>query len=249
MMRDDKLVRVAIRSKQTIERVVWVYGAILESAAELDDEGRYDLAADEAAYFLRADEADVGAIISALEAANRLDGDRVVNWGVRQFASDKSKDRQAAYRQRQKEAKEETGRNHSGSPEGHSDAVTTASSRHDDAPETETETETEEKQLTVVSCKKADARGTRLPDDWEPKPLTGKTAEMVAPWPAGMIERELSKFRDHFLKTPGVRGRSLDWDASYRNWLRNADERKPRLVHERSDNPLGDAVSRILRTG
>jgi hypothetical protein len=57
MMRDDKLVRVAIRSKQTIERVVWVYGAILESAAELDDEGRYDLAADEAAYFLRADEA------------------------------------------------------------------------------------------------------------------------------------------------------------------------------------------------
>jgi hypothetical protein len=26
MMRDDKLVRVAIRSGQTIERVVWVYG-------------------------------------------------------------------------------------------------------------------------------------------------------------------------------------------------------------------------------
>jgi hypothetical protein len=95
MMRDDKLVRVAIRSGQTIERVVWVYGAVLESAAELDDDGRYDLAADETAYFLRADEADVRAILTTLEAAGRLDRDRVVNWGQRQFASDKSKDRQA----------------------------------------------------------------------------------------------------------------------------------------------------------
>jgi hypothetical protein len=63
MMRDDKLVRVAIRSKQTIERVVWVYGAILESAAEIDD-GDMILDAAEIAYFLRADEADVAAVVA-----------------------------------------------------------------------------------------------------------------------------------------------------------------------------------------
>jgi uncharacterized protein YdaU (DUF1376 family) len=85
-----------------------------------------------------------------------------------------------------------------------------------------------EKAEAIASSKKADPRGTRLPDDWKPKPLTDKTAEMVAVWPAGMIERELAKFRDHYRKTPGTRGKSLDWDASYRNWLRIADERKPR---------------------
>lgn len=92
----------------------------------------------------------------------------------------------------------------------------------------------EEKSEAKASSKNGDKAGTRLPERWEPKPLIGKTAEMVAAWPAGMIERELAKFKDHWLKTPGARGRSLDWDASYRNWLRNADERKPRQ-YERSD--------------
>jgi hypothetical protein len=40
MMRDDKLVRVAIRSGQAIERVCWIWGAILESAAEIDNGGK-----------------------------------------------------------------------------------------------------------------------------------------------------------------------------------------------------------------
>lgn len=92
-----------------------------------------------------------------------------------------------------------------------------------------------EKAEAIASGKKVDPRGERLPDDWAPKPLTGKTAEMVAVWPAGMIERELAKFRDHYRKTPGARGRSLDWDASYRNWLRIADERRP-TAHGRTDS-------------
>ncbi len=102
----------------------------------------------------------------------------------------------------------------------------------------------EEKPEPKGSVKKADL-GTRLPLDWEPKPLVGKTAEMVAVWPAGMIERELAKFKDHWLKTPGARGRSLDWDASYRNWLRTADERKPR--NERPDKaPIAEAYNRVF---
>jgi uncharacterized protein YdaU (DUF1376 family) len=72
--------------------------------------------------------------------------------------------------------------------------------------------------------KKPDPRGFRLPDDWEPRPLTGQTAAMVAAWPPGMLERQLAQFRDHYRKTPGAKGRSLDWDASLRTWLRNADD-------------------------
>ncbi len=53
MMRDDKLVRVSIKSKQSVERVCWVWCAILESAAEIDDSGRYEIEHEEIARFLR----------------------------------------------------------------------------------------------------------------------------------------------------------------------------------------------------
>lgn len=140
MMRDDKLVRVAIRSKQTVERVVWVWGAILESAAEIDEDGRYDFDTAEAAYFLRADEGDLVAILDALSEQGRISQDRVVKWGDRQFTSDRSADRQRRYRERKKAvshgdngAEPVTG--------GEGDGGVTSLSRHGDAPETETETE------------------------------------------------------------------------------------------------------------
>jgi len=103
MMRDEKLVRVAVRSGQPIERVLWVWGAILESAAEINDNGRYDFEAAEAAYFLRASEADILAIETGLADAGHLDAGRVVKWGDRQYQSDKSATRQAAYRERKRQ--------------------------------------------------------------------------------------------------------------------------------------------------
>lgn len=101
MMRDEKLVRVAVRSKQPVERVVWVWGAILESAAEINDAGRYEFDAGEAAYFLRCDESELLDIHAALIALGRISDSVVERWGDRQFDSDKSKDRQKRYRERQ----------------------------------------------------------------------------------------------------------------------------------------------------
>lgn len=140
MMRDDKLVRVAIKSKQPVERVLWVWGAILESAAEIDDGGRFDFDAEEAAYFLRADIDDVLAVANALEGAGRLDGCFVVKWGDRQFQSDRSAERQRRYRERQKNS-DSDGKQKDKSR--NADDRVTSPSRHGDAPETETETETE----------------------------------------------------------------------------------------------------------
>jgi hypothetical protein len=105
----------------------------------------------------------------------------------------------------------------------------------------------EEKPKPSGLVKKSD-RGTRLPDDWEPLPLAGKAAEMVAAWQPGQLERELAKFKNYW-PSKGANAARTDWQRTWVNWLIAADERKPRLVHERSDNPLGDAVSRILRTG
>ena len=103
MMRDDKLVRVAIRSKQPIERVVWIWGAILESASEIDDAGKYDLDAAEVSYFLRADEADVVGVLRELEVAGRTAEGCVVKWSNRQFQSDRSAERVARHRAKKRE--------------------------------------------------------------------------------------------------------------------------------------------------
>src|ERR1035437_4506737 len=97
LSRDEKLVRVAIKSKQTIERVVWVWGAILESAAEVNDNGRYDFDIGEASYFLRSDENDVGGIVDALENLGRIHEGYVIHWSDRQFQSDTSAERQKRY--------------------------------------------------------------------------------------------------------------------------------------------------------
>lgn len=134
MARDDKLVSAAIRSKQTVERVVWVWAAILESAAEIDDGGRFELDAAEVAYFLRADEADIERIVSVLGELGRIHAGSVAKWGDRQFQSDRSAERQKRYRD--KRASRDGDDNKTPS-----DGGVTVSSRHGDAPDTETETE------------------------------------------------------------------------------------------------------------
>lgn len=106
MMRDEKLVRAALHSKQPVERVVWVWGAILESASEVNDAGRFDFDAGEAAYFLRVDESDIGDILSALGTLGRISDGAVVHWSDRQFESDTSRDRQKRYRERLKSSRD-----------------------------------------------------------------------------------------------------------------------------------------------
>jgi hypothetical protein len=211
MARDDKLVRIAIRTKQTIERVVWVWSAILESAAERDDSGTYEIDTAEIAYFLRADEPDVQSIVRALADANHLDSAVVVKWGSRQFQSDRSAERQARYRERKKTEIPETG------PDQLSrDGQVTSPSRHRDAPETETYTDTELEKKKV-------RRATRIPDGFKPD-LEWAVNLGLTP---SQASSEASKFRDYWVGK-GANATKTDWPATWRNWVRTAAERLPR---------------------
>lgn len=138
MMRDEKLVAVAIRAKQPVHLVVWVWGAILESAAERDDAGLYEIDAAEVAYFLRTDEDDICAVLDALAHAGRVAESRVVKWGDRQYQSDKSAERQARYRDKRRAS-------NSGSDDQQASGDVTPPSpdRHVTLQETDTELETE----------------------------------------------------------------------------------------------------------
>jgi hypothetical protein len=160
MMRDDKLVRIAIRTKQPIERIVWIWGAVLESAAEIDDAGRYDVDAAEVAYFLRTDEADICAVLAAFADAGHVAGDHVVKWGDRQFISDRSNTRVAAHRERKRA--EKAGGNDL-PPTGNGDV--TLQERDRNAPETETELE---KERTPPTPRAGGRSGKHLlPKDWQ----------------------------------------------------------------------------------
>ena len=221
MMRDEKLVRVAVRAKQPVERVVWVWGAILESAAEINDGGRYEFDAGEAAYFLRCDDDELVRIVSGLEDSGRVSGSVVVRWSDRQFDSDSAKERQRRYRERRKAGSDVLERNDNMGEA--SQSVTrdvTVTSRDGAVTLQETDTETYQKEEPTGSSKK---RGARLPEDFFP--------DMTAAAEAGLskaeAEREALKFRDYWISQPGQKGVKLDWPATWRNWCRNAAERRP----------------------
>ena len=91
-------------------------------------------------------------------------------------------------------------------------------------------------------------KGDRISDDFEPR-ITGKTAEMVERWPPGRLDRAVAQFRDHYAKTGGDRGLSLDWQASLRTWLRNEDDRiqsNPRSQRHGTDPGIGRTTAAAL---
>lgn len=174
LVRDEKLVRAAIRSKQTVERVVWVWGAILESAAEVNDGGRYELDQGEVAYFLRCDETDVVGVVNALEALGRLHAGSVVQWAERQFESDTSRERQKRYRERKKRAMEGEGDVTAPSPDGE---VTLQ----------ETETETEKKDSLSETSSDAPPKPRKKQADY---PALFEAAWRDYPTDANMSKKE-----------------------------------------------------------
>lgn len=83
----------------------------------------------------------------------------------------------------------------------------------------DTDTDTEKKTPNGVSAKRA----CRLPEEWIPDQVFGKSEGLTA----DEIAREGEKFRDYWRGQPGQRGVKVDWQATWKNWVRKAvDDRK-----------------------
>lgn len=88
-----------------------------------------------------------------------------------------------------------------------------------------------------------DKRGCRLPEDWTPSPATlAWAAEQL---PAVDPASALDEFRDYWRAVPGAKGRKLDWDATFRNRLRELAER--RAGHAGSGKHRESLVERAQR--
>jgi hypothetical protein len=61
----------------------------------------------------------------------------------------------------------------------------------------------------------------RIPDDY--RPSDGLVAWVRAHCP-DVPASEHDRFIDHWRSTPGAKGRKLDWDATWRNWMRRAQD-------------------------
>lgn len=71
-----------------------------------------------------------------------------------------------------------------------------------------------------------DQRGARLPADWSLSPELRDWSISEARAPPADVEAEVEKFRDHWKSASGQNAKKLDWDAAWRNWLRNSKEFK-----------------------
>jgi hypothetical protein len=148
-----------------------------------------------AAFALRLPEKKAWKIIKLFLHIGLLDitesGLKPHNWAIRQYKSDTSNDRVRRHRER------------AGNAAGN---VTVT------PPETDTDTDTERR------SKKNTARGSRLPHGWTPD-------DSLFAWAANLrrdlsIENSVDSFRDYWTAQPGQRGVKLDWNATFRNWIR-----------------------------
>ena len=90
---------------------------------------------------------------------------------------------------------------------------------------------------------KAEARATRLPLDWTlPEPWLIWTRTEKPSWPLPHVHSVADSFRDHWIAKPGKDGTKLDWEATWRNWVRR--EKDPRAA---ASSQGDDLLQRNLR--
>lgn len=91
-----------------------------------------------------------------------------------------------------------------------------------------------------TSLRSVDKRATRLPDDWYPSDEDFSFCRKERP---DLQPSEVaSHFRDYWIAQPGAKGRKTDWQATWRNWVRN--EKKPNGKTQHQINQ--DATTRAI---
>lgn len=152
-----------------------------------------------------------------------LDGDDLVaaieRIELAQRSAKSGAERQAAYRARKEAAKAAEAE----SDEVTSDAsdVTNVTPKQPCPPSFPPNPQTTPLNPPMEGAKK---RGRRIPDDWQPTDEGRELATSLGIDP----DAEAEKFRDHWQAKSGKDAAKLDWDATWRNWVKRAAEFKPK---------------------
>jgi len=86
-------------------------------------------------------------------------------------------------------------------------------------------TSRKEESFTDVKPKKAEERGSRVPEDFWPNPTSIAKADRLN---IPVNHEFVDGFMDYWRSVPGAKGKKLDWDATFRNHLDFIASRKHR---------------------
>ena len=219
MPTDPKWRTIARLSQRSISDVMAVYIHLLVSASNADERGRTQANAEDIASALDMHENDVAAVLDAMQG-RVMEGDRLTGWEKRQpKREDNAADRAREWRERKRtqtnacerpdKRREDTEKNREEESFSHPQA---------DATDSNPESQKFPQKPAVRSM------GTRLAEDrlpalWEAHAVN---AERMTSEEA---RREWDRFHDYWVAQPGVKGRKVDWFATWRNWLRNSKSR------------------------
>ena len=94
----------------------------------------------------------------------------------------------------------------------------------------------------------ATKRGTRLAVDFVPSLDSRK--RILAEFPTLDLAREHERFVDYWRAEPGQRGVKVDWDATWRNWMRREGEKRPPRPtrQDETDDMFARAAARLGAT-
>lgn len=81
------------------------------------------------------------------------------------------------------------------------------------------------KNKTREAVSKPETRGTRIPETFEPDGKAFELSETLN-LTSQEFQVQLDSFLDYWRAVPGAKGRKLNWQSTFRNWLRNYHNRK-----------------------
>lgn len=206
---DPKFQLVARKSKQSLATVIAVWAFVLEKASASEDRGHFGgLDYESVDCMFGLDDGATQAILSAMADRGLVDADRVASWEKRQVKRERtvdvSTDRVKAFRSKERQE----------TPKTNDETPCNAMERQ----ETPREEKRREEVIDTAPSPKS-PRGTALPSDWI-LPDDWK-AWAVKERPGIDVVTVADSFRDFWIAKPGKEGRKTDWQATWRNWVRN----------------------------
>lgn len=241
---DPKWRVVALRSKQPVHVVVSVWASFLERASETVPRGRIDGWDPET--IGAALELEPGVVRAVHEGMQGkvLDGDRLTGWQQRNPKRERedpeSAERAREYRERQKEHQ---------APESSGGANANRTPPNaTERPERGEEREEEEKEKPPIGGQKKEKkaevpirrRGVVMPKGWEPN---DKHRTLAAELSAD-VDLEAEKFTDWATAKGAI---YRDWDAAFRNWLRNINRYSNGRSRPKGNEKLMKHAARVAK--
>lgn len=198
MPTDPKWRGIAKRSGRSVSEVIAIFNFVMVNAsANATERGRtHNLFADDIGAALDMEEADVKAILDAMQG-KVLDGGVLTGWETRQpKREDNSASRAKVWREKQKAERNRTQPN--------------AKKR----PDTDIDTD--------IIKRESNAPATLIDPDFSPL-LTPNAEKIVKAWPEGMLDSQLFSFINH--AQANARTQS-DWQAAFRTWIGRAEQER-----------------------